>query len=263
MVRYQLGRTHARQKAIPRGVNTKRLTFRPLDAILCTTNHHGDAMNPFTQDAMNRPLFEEPGPHIERVDPFSGPQGFLFGDQSGMGGTPDSLSLAQDYMEAAYALTDAIRRGECEDFRVAEPLMYLYRHSLELFLKGVLGFDEKHHDLVALADKLVIFIRQKHGVKMPNWIPRRIKEIAAIDPRSTAFRYGKTFDPKAGVDRPISGASYVSLPHLQDAMVALNWAIASMVAGPCTAYMEALVARHAQRSHFRDQDYRHEIREPI
>jgi hypothetical protein len=206
-------------------------------------------MNPFTADAMNRPLFEQPGPHIERVDPFSGPQGFLFGEQSGMGGSPDCLSLAQDYMEAAYALTETIRRGECEDFRVAEPLMYLYRHSLELFLKGVLELDEKHHDLAVLADKLVIFIRQEHGFETPIWISRRIKEIGAIDPRSTAFRYGKTFDPKTGMDRPILGASYVSLPHLQDAMVALNWAIASIVGGPFTEYMEALATRHARRNH--------------
>jgi hypothetical protein len=50
-------------------------------------------MTPFTEDAMKRPLFEEPGPHIERADPWSGPQGFLLG---GMAASADQLSIAQD-----------------------------------------------------------------------------------------------------------------------------------------------------------------------
>ena len=41
------------------------------------TDSGGAIMVLFTEDAMNRPLFEEPGPHMERVDPWSGPQGFL------------------------------------------------------------------------------------------------------------------------------------------------------------------------------------------
>src|ERR1700722_19403891 len=94
-------------------------------------------MSPFTEAAMERPLFEQPGSHIERPDPFTGPQGFLFGESAGMGGSPDNLSLAQDYMEAAYVLTEAIKRGDWGDYRVAEPLMFLYRHLIELFLKGV------------------------------------------------------------------------------------------------------------------------------
>jgi hypothetical protein len=33
----------------------------------------------FNESAMTRPLFEEPSDEIERVDPFSGPKGFMFG----------------------------------------------------------------------------------------------------------------------------------------------------------------------------------------
>lgn len=39
-------------------------------------------MTPFADDAMSRPLFEEPGPHIERIDAWSGPLGFLLGGMS-------------------------------------------------------------------------------------------------------------------------------------------------------------------------------------
>jgi hypothetical protein len=203
--------------------------------------------NPFTQQAMTRRIFEEPGPHIERVDAFSAPHGFLFGDQSGMGGSPDYLSLAQDYMEAAYVLTEAILRGDWEDCMLAEPLMYLYRHATELFLKGVTRLDEKHHDLAALADEFASFFQKQYGREMPEWVSRRLKEIASVDPKSTMFRYGKTYDSKAKRDYVIPGEHHVNLLHLQDAMVALNWAIASTVGGVCTERMEGLALRHSQR----------------
>lgn len=210
-------------------------------------------MNPFTESAMNRPLFEEPGPHIERTDPFTGPKGFLIGDQAGMGGSPDNLSLAQDFMEAAYVLTEAIKRGDWENWRLAQPLMFLYRHSLELFLKGVMDCDKKHHDLSGLADDFAAFIRQKYRREAPGWIVARIKEIGGIDPASTAFRYGRTYDKAAKAEYPIPGEAYVSLPHLQDAMIALNWAVASVVGGIVTERMEGLTLRHVQLRYLREK----------
>ena len=208
-------------------------------------------MTPFTEDAMTRPLFEEPGPHIERSDAWSGPQGFLFG---GMAGCATKLHIAQDYMEAAYVLTEAIKKGDWEDYRLANPVLFLYRHSIELFLKGVMGEPRKIHGLAELADGFAAFIRKRHGKDVPAWITKRLKEIAAIDPNSTAFRYGTNRDPKTKKDVPIVGADelYVSLPHLQDAMVALNWALASVVGGMPTERMEALARRHAARRDFDD-----------
>jgi hypothetical protein len=203
--------------------------------------------DPFTQQAMTRRIFEEPGPHIERVDAFSAPHGFLFGDQSGMGGSPDHLSLAQDYMEAAYVLTEAVLKGDWEDCRIAEPLMYLYRHATELFLKGVMRLDERHHDLAALADEFESFFQKQYGREMSKLVSQRLKEIASVDPRSTMFRYGKTYDSKARRHYPIRGEHYVDLLNLQDAMVALNWAIASSIGGVCTERMEGLALRHSQR----------------
>ena len=61
------------------------------------------------------------------------------------------------------------------------------------------------------------------------------------------FRYGKTYDSKSKRDYAISGEQYVNLSHLQDAMVALNWAIASTIGGVCTEQMEGLALRHSQR----------------
>jgi hypothetical protein len=197
-------------------------------------------MTPFTEDAMERPLFEEPGPHIERADPWSGPQGFLLG---GMAASADKLNIAQDYMEAAYVLTESIKKGDWEDYRLANPVLFLYRHSIELFLKGVMGETRKIHSLAQLADGFAEFIRQRFGKEVPTWIVGRLKEIAAVDPNSTAFRYGGAVGPDE---------VYISLPHLQDVMVALNWALASVVGGISTGRMEALARQHAARRYFDD-----------
>lgn len=197
-----------------------------------------EPMSPFTEDAMTRALFEQPGPHIERVDAWSGPLGFLLG---GMSETADRLSVAQDYMEAAYLLTEAIRNGEWEDYRLANPVLYLYRHSIELFLKGVMGDDRRTHRLDVLAEGFADFARREYRAEVPVWIISRLQEIAAIDPNSMVFRYGGTVG---------SDEVYVSLPHLQDAMVALNWALASVIGGVPTERMEALARRHQTRHHF-------------
>jgi hypothetical protein len=75
----------------------------------------------------------------------------------------------------------------------------------------------------------------ERGVTVPKWVTRRIQELAAADPRSTSFRYG-------GLG---NGASYVSLPHLQNAMFALAYALCEMVGWPATERMEEAV-RHCR-----------------
>ena len=65
----------------------------------------------FTKDAMSRPLFEEPGDHIVRDDPFSGPQGFMVGDEF----IPTRIEMAQQYFDAAHMLLESIKRGDWED----------------------------------------------------------------------------------------------------------------------------------------------------
>ena len=56
-----------------------------------------------------------------------------------------------------------------------------------------------------------------------------MKELSAIDPGSTAFRYGAYGTPIDAADQPIEFEAYVSLSHLQAAMLALNTALVSVV----------------------------------
>lgn len=168
---------------------------------------------------VTRPVFEEPSEGIERTDPFSGPKGFMFG---GMCSTTKQ-DLGQQYFEAANLLVAAIDHDEMEDYRLAHPVLFLYRHSIELTLKSLIEWMVKPnvwgHDLVSLSDIFVQAVRRKFGQEVPDWITSRIKEIAVIDPDSTTFRY----------DGAVAGGElYVSLPHLRNTMKALNSALCSL-----------------------------------
>jgi hypothetical protein len=181
----------------------------------------------FTREAMSRPLFEEPGDHIVREDPISGPQGFMVGDEF----VPTRTEMAQQYFDAAHLLLESIKRGDWEEYKLVSPALYLYRHSLELLIKGLLGASPRTHDLAELAELLDEASLAQWGRPVPGWITARLKEIAAIDPGSTAFRYGENYDHMNKCYVPtVPSAMYVSLPHLQRAMLTLNAALQGAIA---------------------------------
>jgi hypothetical protein len=174
---------------------------------------------------MTRPVFEEPSESAERSDPWSGPKGFMIGGMS----HPRLQDLGQQYFDAAYLLTEAIKRGDHEDYKLSNPVLFLYRHSIELFLKSYMVKAEKKHGLEKLAQNFTEYMKREYAADIPSWINARIKEVAAIDPTSTAFRYGVTYDRDLKLDVRVPGETYVSLPHLQQAMLALNTALAGTI----------------------------------
>lgn len=184
-------------------------------------------MTVFSDEQMHRPLFEEPTPAIERRDAWEKPYGFLIG-----GGANLSLQhLGQQYYDAAYLLVESIKHQDLEDYRLANPVLYLYRHSVELFLKAAMGEAAKTHSLDRLADEFADFVKQRFDALVPEWIVGRMKELGTIDPSSTAFRYSQNYDESVRRDVPIAGEYHVDLLHLQSAMVALNIALVGVIAG--------------------------------
>jgi len=112
-----------------------------------------------------------------------------------------------------------------EDYRLANPTLFLYRHSIELLLKAIIGKTVKTHSLNELADAFVIFVKRERDIDIPAWVIVRIQELAKIDPGSTAFRYNKNWDKTAKKDRAVDGEFHVDLLHLQHAMNALKTAL--------------------------------------
>ena len=81
-------------------------------------------MSVFTDAQMNRPLFEEPMPTLERADPSEGSPGFMIGGMTNL----TFQHIGQQHFDAAYLLSETIRNGDWDDHRLANPVLYLYRH---------------------------------------------------------------------------------------------------------------------------------------
>ncbi|MCI5103891.1 MAG: hypothetical protein MRY60_08950 [Algiphilus sp.] len=156
-----------------------------------------------------QPLFRDSGEGDQREDAYSGPFGFLIGGITGF----ERHELAEQYLTAANLLVESIRKQQVADYEIAYPVLFLYRHALEVLIKFLIGSESNHHRLDALADDLVRFARDKHGERVPSWIVGRLREIARIDPTSEAFRYGEDrYEPKAR--RPVPHETYVRVAEL-------------------------------------------------
>lgn len=175
-------------------------------------------------ELLNRPLFVEPTEEMEREDPWSGPQGFMLGGMA----LPTREDLAEQYFDAAQVLIAAVKRGDVEDYRLVNPALFLYRHSLELQLKAATGAGARGHNLASLAVDLNRTVHARHGHPVPAWMIARLQELASIDPGSTAFRYGEIHE--AGTKRwvPVGGEVYVDVRQLEAVMAALRSAISHL-----------------------------------
>jgi hypothetical protein len=101
------------------------------------------------------------------------------------GGTVDGyLALARSYRESAdELLNSALQSGEPREW--GYPVLFAYRHSLELYLKVVGEISATTHSL----ERCVALLEKHHGQRIPAPARDWITELDAIDPRGTTFRY--------------------------------------------------------------------------
>jgi len=182
-------------------------------------------MNDFSDESMTRPLFEEPTAELGREDPWSGSLGFMIGGMA----LPTRTELAEQYFIAANILVERIIKCDIEDYKLVNPVLFLYRHSIELMLKGVMRSKSEHHKLDNLADYFVRFIKDNANVAVPRWITARLKEIAKIDPNSTTFRYAETWCKDKKLNVSTDGEIYVDLFHLKESMAVLYTSLAGVI----------------------------------
>lgn len=185
--------------------------------------------NIFTEETMTRPLFEELTGDHAREDEWSGPHGFAIGGMM----QANTASLAEEYFAAANELVDAIKEKRIADYQVGNAAQFLYRHSCELILKAALPASKRTHDLTGLTDSFVEMVKRKYGQDVPAWIVRRMKELAAIDPNSTAFRYGNYGTPidagtRPSSSKPMSACRTCKLPCWRST---LHWFLRSRRSG--------------------------------
>jgi hypothetical protein len=85
-----------------------------------------------------------------------------------------------------------------------------------------MGEPARTHDLDRLVRDLASPKPAGLGVAPPEWLQQRLVEFAAIDPRSTSFRYARTRDRLSRLDVPADGEVFVDVRHLRKVMGAIH-----------------------------------------
>ncbi len=126
---------------------------------------------------LHTPLLQDPPEGMDET----WRHGILF---SGGGRSHEYLELARNYrLVAESTLEQALNRDEADGW--AYPVLFAYRHTLELYLKLIGEVDEVTHSL----RRCVYLVEKRHGVTVPAPIRGWILELDQIDPAGTAFRY--------------------------------------------------------------------------
>lgn len=100
------------------------------------------------------------------------------------GGVDEFLALARSYRQSADALLDsALESGEPRGW--GYPVLFAYRHALELYLKIIGHIQDPIHSLEACIGR----VETRQGQKISSPIREWIIELDKIDPYGTAFRY--------------------------------------------------------------------------
>ncbi|NJO72408.1 MAG: MerR family transcriptional regulator [Leptolyngbyaceae cyanobacterium RM1_406_9] len=113
-------------------------------------------------------------------------QGFLIG---GMVSKFHQIEIARSYRSAAENLISEVKDSS-KPLDYAYPVLFLYRHCLELYLKIILNYaplgkQVKIHEL----DELIKNIENRYQKKIPGWMKARLLDFHFLDPKSTSFRY--------------------------------------------------------------------------
>lgn len=127
-------------------------------------------------------------------------------------------------------LVESILQNQSEDYRLAYPALFLYRHSLELLLKEVIGSRSPQHDLRTLTAAFEEVVQERFNQPVPSWFKDRMMELAAIDPGSTAFRYGENYDKASKSFGPVPGEVHADLRYLRAVMETMNRALRRVIA---------------------------------
>jgi hypothetical protein len=138
-------------------------------------NHHEE---PFIEHLyLHTPLLQEPPDDLDET----WRHGFLW-----VGGHGQSrFELARNYRYAAEKLLDqALKDGDAHHWLC--PVLFTYRHTLELYLKTIGSITKRTHSLA----KCVELVEKLHGEQFPPSAKRWIEDLDKIDPDpGTTFRY--------------------------------------------------------------------------
>lgn len=145
---------------------------------------------------LNTPLFQDVPDEIDET----WQHGVLIGGMA----ERDWPQVARSYKRAADELVShALSQGEPHE--IAYPIIFLYRHAVELYLKAMLDARPEHH----VIGELVGLLERQCGGTVAGWVKARLWDFHRIDRMSDVFRYAGS---------PSGGELWVDLCHLQVVM---------------------------------------------
>lgn len=100
------------------------------------------------------------------------------------GGRYEFLELARNYRKIAEHLLESALKEDGLN-QSAYPILFAYRHTLELYLKIFGEIDEHTHKL----KECVRLVEKRRNQKLPSPMREWILELDQIDPHGTSFRY--------------------------------------------------------------------------
>lgn len=172
---------------------------------------------------MTESIFREPPPDADET----WTHGAMLGGMCGYG----EQDLAASYFLAGDTLIGAVlehREGRGQD--LIAPVMYLYRHGIELYLKCIVKPAERDHNLGALLEGFCRHVRRRYGEQVPSWITKPVSEFIRYDPASLIFRYEATHG-RGILD---GGEVWVDFPSLKKRMTRLHKAFRRVLTADVT-----------------------------
>lgn len=156
---------------------------------------------------MTGPIFEEP------PDDMALRAGALLVNWNGNAGVAAS-EVSSAFRVAAERLLDAALANN-ETWEAAYPILFCYRHGLEVRLKSLLPGEPRQHGLGELWAALLPRLAGQYPAGQLAWLSDRIAEFEQLDPRSTAFRYADA------VPAGRAPELWVDFHHLRDSAASL------------------------------------------
>lgn len=125
---------------------------------------------------LHSPLFQDPPEEMDET----WQHGTLIGGMA----CRDLPQVARAYKLAADEL---LKQGtsKYEPQELDYPVLFLYRHTVEVYLKAALNVPPEHHDL----SSLIQLLEAESGKKIAGWVKDRLWDFHKIDKMASLFRY--------------------------------------------------------------------------
>jgi hypothetical protein len=160
-------------------------------------------------------IFVEPPEDVDET--FT--HGAMLGGMTGY----DDESLAGSYFLAGEALIDCVLSNGERGQELICPILYMYRHGIELYLKVIVKPTDRNHSIGSLFDAFCKHVSSTYKERVPVWVTKPVTQLAEYDPGSDLFRYGQS-RPSSRTQRLINtGELWVDLRILKRIMAKVEF----------------------------------------